>query len=553
MNKGLEFIAMQRSTGCFIGIFIALFSCLAWASIALADVAAPVLKWQKGGCYASWCETGWYSSPAVIDLDGNGTKEVIVVSYSMVILNGEDGSLVDRIDPPGGRSWPGVVVADIDNDLDTEIVSAHGSGYVHVYDHQGGIEWSRIPISSELRGLAVANIDGDASLEILVNGAVGSKVNTWVYEPDGVLRSGWPQLSSSSGYAYGVFGDNSAISDLNGDETAEIVVPSDVHYICAYQPDGTPIAANPLYGDKVWGQVGVWESIDTEIRGWGSCDGTRAESNRVNFASGAATVSDVNNDGSLEIVVTGNMYNCSVGHPPGLYTGVFIFNADRSRFNSSGYNWTSVPVDSGTPLTEDYNVIENCIPNPVVADLDGDGEKEILFASYDGRVHAFWLDKTEHGNWPFSVYNASEGFYRFASEPVVADLDNDGKSEVIFSSWVQKGTNRTGKLHIVDYIGRAIHEIGLPTAFGSHSWNGGLAAPTLANIDDDSDLEIVILSAHSGTLAYDLPGTAGAGIQWPTGRGSYLRNGVAKLTPVLVPSNTSNLAPVNLILLQEDN
>jgi hypothetical protein len=26
---------------------------------ALAASGAPVLKWQLGGCYQSWCETGW--------------------------------------------------------------------------------------------------------------------------------------------------------------------------------------------------------------------------------------------------------------------------------------------------------------------------------------------------------------------------------------------------------------------------------------------------------------------------------------------------------------
>jgi hypothetical protein len=139
-------------------------------------------------------------------------------------------------------------------------------------------------------------------------------------------------------------------------------------------------------------------------------------------------------------------------------------------------------------------------------------------------MHAFWLDKTEHGNWPYSVYDASEGFYRFATEPVVADLDNDGNAEVIFGSWVRKGTERTGKLHILDYMGNVIHEIDLPPA-KSGDWNGVLAAPTLANIDGDSDLELVLNTAHSGVAAYDLPGTAGARVLWGTGRGSYYRNG----------------------------
>ena len=43
----------------------------------LASIQTPVLKWQRGGCYASGCETGWYSSPAVADVDGDGKPEVI--------------------------------------------------------------------------------------------------------------------------------------------------------------------------------------------------------------------------------------------------------------------------------------------------------------------------------------------------------------------------------------------------------------------------------------------------------------------------------------------
>jgi uncharacterized repeat protein (TIGR01451 family) len=176
-------------------------------------------------------------------------------------------------------------------------------------------------------------------------------------------------------------------------------------------------------------------------------------------------------------------------------------------------------------LSEDWHIIESNMSNPVAADLDGDGLLEIIYPSYDGRVHAYWLDKSEHGSWPYSVYDAVEGFYRFASEPVVADLDDDGHAEVIFTSWVQKGTYKTGKLHILDYLGNPVHEVNLPAAYGSPDWNGALAAPTLADIDGDPDLEVVINSAHSGVLAYDLPGTASARLLWGTGRGNYQRTG----------------------------
>jgi FG-GAP-like repeat len=521
-------------------ILMNLFFLLSFSNPVAAAVFAPVLKWQHGGCYSSWCETGWYASPAAMDLDGDGTPEVIAGSYSVFILNGTDGALIKEIDPAGGRIWPGVVVADLDGDDDPEIVTAHGGGYLHVFDHVGDPVWSRQPAANELRGLSVYDLDNDGTLEVIVNAAIGSKVNTWVYEHDGSLRSGWPQLDNDSGYAYGVFNDNAAIADLDNDGLAEIVVPSDVHYICTYDPDGVQLPANPIYGDKSWGKVGVWESLAVELQGWGTCggDSPREERYRSNFAHGAAAISNVDGDGTLEVVVTGNVYDCAIGHPPGQYTGVYIFNMDRSRFQSSGFDWQVVPVDTGAPLSEDYNVIENCQPNPVVVDLDGDGQKEVLFASYDGRMHAFWLDKSEHGNWPYSVYQPIEGYYRFASEPVVVDLDGDTLAEVIFTSWVQKGTGGTGKLHILDYNGNMIHEVALPSAFGSPDWNGGLAAPTLANIDDDADLEVVINTAHSGVMAYDLTGTANARILWQTGRGNYYRNG---FTSVAVKPCTADM------------
>jgi hypothetical protein len=237
--------------------------------------------------------------------------------------------------------------------------------------------------------------------------------------------------------------------------------------------------------------------------------------------------------------VVGNIYNCGTNPYTDLYEMPFIFNKDRSRWSASGFDWTVIPApdSKAAPLSEDYNLIENNLPNPVVADLDGDGQKEILYASYDGRVHAYWLDKTEHGHWPFSVYNASEGFYRFASEPVVVDLDNDGHAEVIFASWPQKGTHQTGKLYILDDLGNVLQAVNLPAAFGSPDWNGALAAPTLAQLDSDPDLELVLNTASGGFVAYDLPGTANAHVLWGTGRGGYQRNGItAQPRPLSTPT-----------------
>jgi hypothetical protein len=502
-------------------------------------IAAPQLKWQRGGCYSSWCETGWYSSPAVADLDGDGHNEVIGSAYSIVALKGDSGDLIwrtasghDRSQPGAsntGRTWPGIVIADVDNDQQVEIVTAHGGGYLSVYERDGYFSpgWPQQPTGGlELRGLSVSDLDDDGTLEIIATGAVYGKVNTWVYEHNGQLRPGWPQLGNDSGYAHGIFNDNAAVGDLDGDGFGELVVPSDVHYVCAYERDGTQIPGNPMYAGKGWGKVGVWEDQAVEQRGWGTCDAddNRAERYRSNFAHGPAVIADVDNNGSMEVVATGNVYDCGYGNYPSRYTGVFVFNTDRSRYQNGAFDWRQAPIDTGAPISEDYNQIENAQPNPVIADLDGDGFMEILFPSYDGRLHAFWLDKTEHGSWPYSVNQPGDGVYRFASEPVVADLNSDSKAEVIFTSWVEKSSEKTGKLHILNYLGKSLHEIDLPPAH-SGDWNGALAAPTLTDIDGDADLEVVLNTAHSGLVAYDLPGTAGAKILWRTGRGSYWRDG----------------------------
>ena len=106
----------------------------------------------------------------------------------------------------------------------------------------------------------------------------------------------------------------------------------------------------------------------------------------------------------------------------------------------------------------------------------------------------------------------------------MAEVFNVQPKEVIFTSWVEKGSGLTGKLHMLDYFGKPIHEIDLPPAY-SGNWNGALAAPTLANIDADPDLEVVLNTANSGIVAYDLPGTSHALVLWGTGRGNFWRDG----------------------------
>lgn len=486
---------------------------------------APVLKWQRGGCFSSWCETGWYSSPAVANIDSDPQLEVIVGMYDLVALDGESGALQWRAES-NSRVWPGIAVVDLTGNGSLEIVVGRSGDSLTVYNTAGSVLWTRNPFGSgEIRSLAVADLDNNGAYEILVGRASGGatrQIN--VYDAAGNVRPGWPaRRDGEPGYGWGMYNQNVAAADLNGDGFKEVIGPTDTHYITALDRNGNQLPVHAMYGvNKVWSQVGVHVSHAVDLRGYANC----GSEHRPNFADSAPLLADLDGNGVREVVVIGNVYNCGTNPYTSLYHMPFIFNADRSRWSAAGFDWTTIPTPDNlaAPLSEDYNLIETAVPNPVAADLDGDNRLEILFPSYDGRLHVYWLDKTEHGNWPYEVYNPADGFLRFASEPAVADLDRDGKAEVIFASWVQKGAYQTGKLHIADYLGAPLFEVTLPLAFNGN-WNGAMAAPTLANIDHDPDLEVVLLTAHSGVVVYDLPGTANAVVFWATGRGDYSRSG----------------------------
>jgi hypothetical protein len=519
-------------------------------------IDAPVLKWQRGGCFTSWCQTGWYSSPAVADIDGDGQAEVIWGAYDVVSLNGATGALEWRA-ANGSRVWPGIAVADLTGDGSLEIVVGRGGDQLTVYSAGGGVAWARNPFGGgEVRTLAVADLEGDDHLEIVAGRAGGGatrQIN--VFTAEGQIRSGWPaRRDGEPGYGWGMYNENVAVDDVTGDGLKDVIGPTDTHYITALDRDGNQLPANAAYnnsnprGPKVWSQVGVHVDHAVDLRGYANC----GAEHRPNFADSAPIIADLDGDGTREIVVVGNVYDCAANPYASLYRMPFILRGDRSRWSGSGFDWTTLPVPGpgSGPLSEDYDVIESSLANAVAADLDGDGFKEILFPSYDGKLHAYWLDKTEHGSWPYAVPGTG---IRFAAEPAVADLDGDGKAEVIFTSWPEKGGARVGQLHILDDLGQPLHAIDLPPSFPSGDANGGLAAPTLDNLDADPDLEVVVGTIASGAVAYDLPNTANARVLWGTGRGSRLRNGTVPtascytltLTSLPVGAGTISAAPPN--------
>ena len=385
--------------------------------------------------------------------------------------------------------------------------------------------------------MAVTDLESDGQLEIVVGQAAGvSTRQVNVLTSTGAVRSGWPaRHTGEPGFGGGLWNAGVAVTDVNGDGLKEVFAANGSHYLNAFDRSGNQLGVNTIFSPRqLWSEVGVAVDDAAERRGWVNC----GVEHRPDFGTSAPSIADVDGNGVPELIVIGSVRNCATSPYTDLYQMPFIFNLDRTRWSGGGFDWTTIPTPgSGSgPRSTDFSVIEPAMPNAVVADLDGDGLKEILFPSYDGKLHAYWADKTEHGNWPYTVpaSGASGDEFRFAGEPVVADLNNDSRAEVIFASWPKRASGKRGQLYILDSSGAELHRVDLPAPANGGTWNGALGAPTIANIDDDLDLELVVGTVASGVVAYNLPNTGSASALWSTARGNYGRTGTAT-TAVVVP------------------
>ena len=158
--------------------------------------------------------TGWFSSPALYDLDFDGKNEIIAPFYDIAIWDAE-GNLKYREERTHhtGRVYAPSVIADLEGDGIVEIVVAAGKGSVSAYewyDQSLNIKdgWPATTCVAgtcfENRSLAADDLDGDGTIEIVVSstlsqqpsGFKGTNPHVFVFEPDGSTRKGWPRYDT---------------------------------------------------------------------------------------------------------------------------------------------------------------------------------------------------------------------------------------------------------------------------------------------------------------------------------------------------------------------
>jgi hypothetical protein len=163
-------------------------------------------------------------------------------------------------------------------------------------------------------------------------------------------------------------------------------------------------------------------------------------------------------------------------------------------------------------------------PHPPSPNILGDKRPEIIAAINDGAIYAVGPDAQILWH-----YNYAKGAAKtFASEPVVVDLNRDGVPEIVFGTYALSAN--AGRLVILSNTGAELFDIPLPGQGSDGNGIGVPAAPSVADLDGDGTLEIVLLTFDHGVDVFNVPGSGTQCLPWPTGRGNLLRNGQGPAT-----------------------
>ena len=116
-----------------------------------------------------------YSSPAVADLDGDGTMEIAVgTSMGFVyVLAGKDGKLREGFPVQMNEIQAALVTADVDGDGFLEILAADAVGSVAAWGHRGASLWEVQTSGLCAQGLTLASLRGDGALQVVVPTTAG--------------------------------------------------------------------------------------------------------------------------------------------------------------------------------------------------------------------------------------------------------------------------------------------------------------------------------------------------------------------------------------------
>ncbi len=346
---------------------------------------------------------GRFSSAVVGDINGDGRKDVVVATtYPRVFAWNADGTRL----PGWPREFSNAVqisLADVDRNGVLDVVANDAVG-VHVMSGSGA-NLPGWPVSlPEVYGpVTVADLTFDGSNELIVS--AGSTPNKlFVLNSTGGRLNGWPQTLVNEGSDQP--GAKPVVGDMDDDGKLEIV------------------AVGASYLDPASSRVFVFKSSGQQLSSWSP--------NAVRV--GSPVLADVDGDGSLEVLAS-TVQNGGTG----------VLNVwNRNGVNLPGWPKTAPTGQDSRRLT---------FSAPIVADIDGDARSEVIVAR-ESELGSY--EQASTFGFPIQVYrhdgaaltNLARPAYDAwlpptGSSPVLAEIDADGKQELLWLS-IGRGTSNQG-------------------------------------------------------------------------------------------------------------
>ena len=303
---------------------------------------------------------------------------------------------------------------------------------------------------------------------------------------DPTLRSGFPKRMGTGGEA------PIRYADLNGDNTEELIVPTEDGTVHAYEPNGSELPGWPVH-----------TQLEKSAQGHDTAPGFAALSGPAppREPPRGPVIADLDNDGSPEVIETAGIH-VYVWEPDGSMRPGFPVQDDQSFCN---------PADESQPL---HHPKCGFLASPAVGHLRGaDQPLDIVAPSMDGHLYAFDRDGNPLSGFPVQLVdpNVAAGDRMIAesiNEPAIADLNGDGKDDIVAA------TNET---YAADPPG--------PSACPG----AGTATDTLANAAGGSS-RVYAISGASGNL---LSG-------WPV----HLNGAIQDTLPLIGPGQNPSVAKI---------
>ncbi|HKA90568.1 MAG TPA: VCBS repeat-containing protein [Haliangiales bacterium] len=483
-----------------------------------ASAQAPVLATMLTGV----TDESWLGSPSVVDLDNDTISDIVVTRDTKLVVWRPGGTVKWQRTPGTGRIWASPVVADFTGDARLEVVVASRDQIV-MYDADGGVVagWPKA-WRDEVRAVAAGDIDGDGRPEIIAVTTTplegnGQRDIIQAFKANGDVVAGYPpNTTGTSGcdstcQVTGGFDQTLAVGRLDGDTKWDILAPQDNAYMSWHQGSGVAYDVAPIFQGrtKVPGIRFLLDYAESKA----GVPSNEATSLQAHFTNSAPAIADVDGNGQNDIVVLSSVQNAAqTDRKKG--TALWVLTRDGTR--TPGFEAPFYVSQYVAGLEDLGNNIVAETQQVTVADLDPDSPGlEMVFAAFDGRIHAVRANGTEWWSYKFSgATNVLTGGV------LVADLSRDGVPEIVFATY--STATAQSALYVLDARGQLEHRVDLPG-------RGAMAVPTIADVDRNGTLDIVVslkdASGQAAAYVYSVPGSATGCLLWPTGRANDQRNG----------------------------